>query len=169
MAILAIAAADRFGRRDDAGPDRGRRALRDGLPVEGGLRPAALAGVDLRDHRLDDRRRHVAAKLGLDAAGMHRRRAHAARFVAPVELDGEQDIGGLGAAIGAELGIGRALEIRIVQIDVGKAMAGGGEVHQPRARLQQRGDPVDQHEMAQMIGAELRLEPIRRVCPLGRP
>jgi hypothetical protein len=63
---------------------------------------------------------HVAAELGLDAAGVHGRGAHAARLVAPVELHGEQDVGGLGAAIGDELGIGRVLEVRIVEIDVGK-------------------------------------------------
>ena len=34
------------------------------------------------------------------------------RLVPAVELDGEQDVGGLRAAVGAELGIGRALEIR---------------------------------------------------------
>ena len=81
-------------------------------------------------------------------------------LVAPVELDREQDVGGLRAAIGAELGVGRALEIRIVQIDVGEAVAGRGQIDQPRARLQQRGDPVDEHEMAQVVGAELGLEAV---------
>ena len=35
MAVLAVAAADLVGRSDDAGPDRSRGALRDGLPAEG--------------------------------------------------------------------------------------------------------------------------------------
>ena len=63
--------------------------------------------------------------VGADAVGL----------VAAVELDREEDVGGLGAAIGAELGIGRALEVRVVEIDVGEAVAGRRQVHQPRARL----------------------------------
>jgi hypothetical protein len=38
--------------------------------------------------------------------------------VTAIELDCEQYIGGLGAAIGSELGVGRVLEVRIFQIDV---------------------------------------------------
>ena len=54
------------------------------------------------------------------------------RLVAPVELDGEQDIGGLRAAIGAELGIGRALEVRIVEVDVGEPVTRRGQVDEAR-------------------------------------
>jgi hypothetical protein len=68
---------------------------------------------------------------------MHRRRAHAVRPVPAVELDGEQDIGCLRPAIGAEFGVGRALEIRIVEIDVGKPMPRRRQVDEARAGLQQ--------------------------------
>ncbi len=47
-------------------------------------------------------------------------------------------------------------------------MAGRGQVHQPGARLHQRGDPVDQHEVAQVIGAELGLEAVRRLAERRR-
>ena len=39
-------------------------------------------------------------------------------------------------------------------------MAGGRQIDQPRARLHQRCDAVDQHEMAEMIGPKLGLEPV---------
>ena len=41
--------------------------------------------------------------------------AHAVSLVAPVELDGEENVGRLRAAVGAEFGIGRAFEIGIVE------------------------------------------------------
>ena len=48
----------------------------------------------------------------------------------------------------------------IVEVDVRIAVAGGRDVHQPAARRDQRGDAVHQHEVAEVIGPELRLEPI---------
>ena len=39
-------------------------------------------------------------------------------------------------------------------------MAGRRQIDQPRTRLHQRSDAVDQHEMAEMVGAELGLEPV---------
>ena len=59
------------------------------------------------------------------------------------------------------IGIRRVLEIGIVEIDVGEAVARRRQVHQPASRLHQRGNAVDEHEMAEMVGAELRLEPVR--------
>ena len=38
------------------------------------------------------------------------------------------------------------------------------EVHEPSARSQQRGDPVDQHEMAEMVAAELGFESVGSVA-----
>jgi hypothetical protein len=79
-------------------------------------------------------------------------------------FDREQDVGGLGAAVGDHRIIRRALEIGIVEIDVRIAVAGGGDVHEPPARRDQCRDTIDQHEMAEMIGAELRLETFRGVA-----
>ncbi len=64
--------------------------------------------------------------------------------------------------------IGRTLEIRIVEIDVGNLMAGRRQIDEPRAGLHQRCDPVDQHEMAEMVGSELRLEPVRSLAEWRR-
>ena len=47
-------------------------------------------------------------------------------------------------------------------------MAGRRQIDQPRARLHQRSDAVDQHEMAEMVGAELGLEPVRRLAEWRR-
>ena len=82
------------------------------------------------------------------------------RLMAAVELDSEQDVGGLRATVSRPRIIGHALEIRIVEIDVGIAMAGRRQIDQPRARLHQRSDAVDQHEMAEVVGPELGLEPV---------
>jgi hypothetical protein len=43
--------------------------------------------------------------------------------VAPVEFDREQDIGGLGAAVGDELRIRGVLEVRVGKIDIGEAVS----------------------------------------------
>ena len=48
-------------------------------------------------------------------------------------------------------------------------MAGRGQVDQPRAGLHQRGDAVDEHEMAEVVGAELGLEPVRRLADSASP
>ncbi len=96
----------------------------------------------------------------MNSAGMKRGGADSTILVAAVELDREQDVGGLRTAVGRPRAIGRALEIRIVEIDVGKLMAGRRQIDEPPARLDQRRDAVDQHEMTEMVGAELRLEPV---------
>ena len=95
---------------------------------------------------------------------MHGGRAEAFAFVAAIELDSEQDVRGLGAAVGAERGIFRVLKVGIVEVHIGKAVAGGRKIHQPRALVKQRRNPVHQHEMPEMIGAELGFETIRRLA-----
>ena len=89
-------------------------------------------------------------------------------LVAAVELDREQDVGGLRTAVGRPCVVRRALEIRIVEIDVGNLMAGRRQIDEPRAGLHQRRDAVDQHEMAEVVGPELRLEPVRRLAEWRR-
>src|SRR5580692_12457045 len=102
MAVLTIAAAHVFRRRDHPGPDRRGGALRNAFPLE--RRSARrLAGIDRGDQTLSDRGGHVATQLRLDAAGMHGGGANPPLFMPAVELDGEQDVGGLRASIGAEL------------------------------------------------------------------
>lgn len=83
--------------------------------------------------------------------------------MASVELDGKQDIGSLGPAIGDPWIVSHVFEVRVFDIDIGKAMTGRCEVHQPSARCNQGRDAIDEGEMAEMVGAELRLEAIGRV------
>jgi hypothetical protein len=168
LAILAISAAELLGRGDEGGPDRSRRALRNRFPLKGRPSVGCQLGIDLRDDLVELVRRHMAAKLGLDPTWVQRDRPHPARLVSPVELHREQDVGGLGPAIGDHRVVGRALEIGIVEVDVRIAVAGGGDVHQPSARRDQRRDAVRQNEMAEMVGPELRFEAIGGV-PEGRP
>ena len=112
-----------IGRSDEAGPHRCGRALRDCFPAEGwGI--SRCVGIDGIDQSLPDLRRHIAAELGLDAARVHRGCAYAIDFVTPVELHGEQYVGGFRAAVRAELGVGRVLEVRIIEVYVGKTMTG---------------------------------------------
>ena len=80
--------------------------------------------------------------------------------VALVERDREQDVGGFRAPVGHEGAVRRAFETGIVEIDVGKAVPGGGKTHQSRAVAHQRRDAVDQYEMAKVVGTELRLEAV---------
>src|SRR5258708_617095 len=101
VAVFAKPAGVRLGIGDAGGPHRRCRTLGNALPAEG-RSALGLTGIDLRDqfrHRLGC---HVAAQLGLNAPGVHRRRSHPTRFVTAIELDREQHIGGLGAAIGSE-------------------------------------------------------------------
>src|SRR3546814_3681833 len=102
----------------------------------------------------------MAAELGVDAAGVQRRGADAAILVAAIELDGKEDVRGLGAAIGDPRIIVAAVEIGVAQIDVRETVPRRGEADQAAAVLDQRRDAVDESEVTQMIGAELRLEAI---------
>src|SRR5215467_11952805 len=79
----------------------------------------------------------------------------------PVELDGEQDVGGLRTAVGDKRLVRRTLEVGIVQLHVGVAVARRRQVDQTAARLDERRDPVHEDEMAQMIGAELRFKTVQ--------
>src|SRR5271166_1606990 len=69
--------------------------LWNGLVAEVRLAGGFVGCIDPVDQRLHRLGRKVAGKLGPDAAGVHGGRSHAARLVTAVELDREQDIGGL--------------------------------------------------------------------------
>src|SRR5690606_31804486 len=111
-------------------------------------------------HRLDRAFGHVTAKLGADAARMHRNAANAAIAPAPVKLYREQHVCGLCATVSHPRLILGALEVRIVEIDIAAAVTGGGEAHESSACAQQRRNLIYEHEVPQVIGAELRLETI---------
>jgi hypothetical protein len=121
VAVLAIAAADGIGRRDCACPDRRRRALRNGLELEVRLARGACRCIDALDQLLDPLLADMAGELGLDAAGMDGGRPDSVPLMAAIELDREQDVGGLRPSIGCPWVIRRPLEIGIVEIDVGNS------------------------------------------------
>jgi hypothetical protein len=85
VAVLAVPAADCIGIGDRARPDRRRRALGDGLQLEGcfALRPIRFEAADEGLHLL---LAHVAAELGHDAAGVDRSGADSPVLVTAVEL-----------------------------------------------------------------------------------
>ncbi len=110
----------------------------------------------------------MAGEFGVDPAGMDRGCAEPARPVAPVELDGKEDVRRFRAAVGDERIVGRPLEVRVVEVDVGAAMPGGRQIDEPPARSQELDDPVHQHEVAEVICPELSLEPVRGLAERGR-
>ena len=81
-------------------------------------------------------------ELGSDTSRVHRRRPNVTRLVPPVELDRKQHVGGLGAAVGNELLVGRVLKVRICKINVRIAVAGGGDIDQPAAKLFRQGQAI---------------------------
>ena len=66
----------------------------------------------------------MAQQLGHYPAGMERGGSDAAIAQAPIEFDGEQDVGGLRSAIADKGTIFGMFEAGIVEIDVGGAMRG---------------------------------------------
>ncbi len=133
----------------------------DRLELEGRPALGRQLGVDTLHSRLELAGLQMAGELGQDPARVQRRRPHSPRFMPPVELHREQNVSGLGPAIGDHRVVGRALEVRIVELHVRIAMAGGGDIHQPSARSDQGCDAVHQHEVAEVIGSELGLETVR--------
>ena len=75
----------------------------------------------------------MATELCPNYAGMHGGCPHTIFLVTPVEFHCEQNVGCLGAAIGAEFGIGRVLKIRVVQIDIGETVTRRRQIR-PRAK-----------------------------------
>jgi hypothetical protein len=120
------------------------RPLGDRLEREPRLSLGGELLVDLNNHCLYVCIIHVAAKLGLNTARMHRRRTHAALAMASVKGNGKQNVRGLGAAVRGERFVGGTPEIRIIEVDVGEAMSRRGKVHQSGTVAHQRRYPVDQ-------------------------
>lgn len=95
---------------------------------------------------------------------MHRGSAHVTVPVPFVEPNSEEDICRLRSAICDEGFIGRPLKIGIFQVDIGKAVTCRRQIDQPPTCAKQRRNPVDQDEVAEVIGAELSLKSIRRMA-----
>ena len=66
---------------------------------------------------------HMAAQLGLYASRMHSRGAHATFPMPLVEGNGKKDVRRLRSAICNKRIVGRSLEVGIVEVDIGEAVA----------------------------------------------
>src|ERR1700676_4186425 len=95
---------------------------------------------------------------------MYGRGAHAMLAMPMIESNSKEDVRSLRATISNKWFIGRPLKVGIVQVHVGEAVAGRGQIDQPRPGTHQRRNPVDEDKVSQVIGPELRLEPVCRVA-----
>src|SRR4029077_12280557 len=100
------------------------------------------------------------SKLGLNASRMDRGGANPAVAMPQVERNCKKDVGCLRAAVGNPWVVRMVLEVWIQKIDVGVAMPRRCEIDQPSAWSKKRRNPVHQDEVAEVIRAELRFDPI---------
>jgi len=84
--------------------------------------------------------------------------------VASVKRYSEENVRGLRTAVGDKRVVGGSLKVGVFKVNVGEAMTSRREVDEPAAFAQKRRNPVDQHKVAEMISAKLRLKTIRRVA-----
>src|SRR5580658_1157784 len=164
MAVLAVASADFIRRGNKACPDRSGRSLRDRLPLERRLAFRRQLLVHLIQQVLDLSRVHVTAEFGPDGSRVDGCRTDAAPAMPPVEGNREENVGRLRAAVSDERIVSGPLEIGVVEVHIGEAMSGRRKVNQASAGANQRGNPVYQDKVAQVIGAELRLKSVHRVA-----
>src|SRR5580658_1342421 len=104
----------------------------------------------------------------MDASRVDGCRTDAAPAMPPVEGNREENVGCLGPAVSDERIVSRPLEIGVSQVHIGEAMSGRREVDQASAGANQRSNAIDQYEMAEVVGAELRLKAVRRVPEWSR-
>ena len=131
MAVLAISAADLVGGSNHTGPYRSCGTLRNGLPLEGRFALRRQLVIHLVDDPSYATRIDVATQFGIDASGMHGRRAHTTLTVPPVEGNSEEDIRRLRSAVGNEGLIRRPFKVGVLEIDVGVAVPRRREIDQP--------------------------------------
>jgi hypothetical protein len=77
-----------------------------------------------------------------------------------VEGQGEEDVRGFRAAIGDEGIVGGPLKVGVFKVNVRVAVTGGREVDKASAVAEERCDAVDEDEVAEVVGAELRLKAV---------
>src|SRR5260370_12907096 len=95
-------------------------------------------------------------------------RTDAAPAMPLVEGNREENVGCLGPAVSHKRIVSRPLEIGVVEVHIGEAMPGRREVDQASAGANQRGNAIDEYEMAEMIGPELRLKAVHGVPQCSR-
>jgi hypothetical protein len=163
VAVLAILSADLVSRSNYSGPHRSCGSLRNSLQLEGCFALGRKLLIHLLDRLLDVDGVQMAIQLRLNASWMYRRSAYAIPSMTPVESNGEEDIRSLGPAVGNERFIGRPHKVGIFKVDVGEAVPGRREIDQTPSLADKWRDTVDEHEVPQMIGAELHFKAVRRM------
>jgi len=73
--------------------------------------------------------------------------------VPSVESNSEEDVCRLGPPVRNEGVIGRRLKVGILEVHIGEAVTRRRQVDQPPTYTDKRSDAVDQHKVAQVIGA----------------
>ena len=104
----------------------------------------------------------MAAELGDDPTGVHRGCPDAAPAQPAVQLHREQGVGRLRPPVCNPLVVGALLETGIIQAHITEAVPGRGQ-HDHTRRLpvdHERRQPIHQHEVAEVVGAELHLEAV---------
>jgi hypothetical protein len=99
---------------------------------------------------------------------MNGRCTNAASLMTAIELYGKENIGCFGPAVGHEGVVVSPFKVGIVEIDIGKPMSGRGQVYEPTSWFHQRSNAIDENEVSQVIGAELRFEAVCGVSERSR-
>lgn len=154
VAVLAVHPAEAHQLRRRRGPDLGGRALLRRLEQVGVQDVAVLVDPPALDHLLLGQ---VPLEGREDAARVQGERPYARVPAEPVELHGEQHVRRLRLPVRPPLVVAGA-PVHVVPADAGGVVAGGGDRHDPRpARCDHRPQPVDQGEVAEVVGRELSL------------
>ena len=148
-------------RRGGAGLDRleGHRAALAALAAGFG---GGLGLLRPRGHPGEVGVGHVAGERRHDHARVHRVGVQPLVGVAAVELEGEERVGRLRLPVGGPVEVLGVLEVGVVPQDRRLEVAGRRQAHDARRRggEQRRQDEVGEEEVAEVVGAELHLEPV---------
>lgn len=146
------------------GPYRSCGSLRNSLHLGGRLTLCRELLVHLFDRLSNMGRIQVSIELSLNASRMYSRGAHATVPAPFVEGNCEEDVRRLGPPIRHERLIGRPLKVGVLEVHIGEAVTRRRQANQPTTCTDKRSNPVDQYKVAQVIGAELRLEAVSRTA-----
>ena len=104
----------------------------------------------------------VELEVGRGVAGVRGGRQHdrTGGEQTALQLGGEQQVGELGLAVGTPRPVALALPVEIVEVDLAEAVGARGDGDDAAGDVLQQ--QVGEREVAEMVGAELQLEAVRR-------
>src|SRR5215471_5815616 len=100
----------------------------------------------------------------MNRSWMHSCSAHSTIPMTFVKSNRKQDVRCLRSTISNEGFIRGPLKIRILEIHRRESVTRRSQVDEASSSVDERRNPVDEHEVAQMIGAELRLKAVDRMA-----